>query len=193
MRIELNLSPAQSLRQRYLLYWAAPAGFLALLLLVRLALSMPASWREYRAARDAALQEQQHDGQLRQRAAAVERTLERPEYRETLREVQFINGLIEQKKLSLAELTAKVTALLPPQVRLTALALPDASGDPLIRLGIEGGSERDMEDFLTHLEDSPDFQDVTVMNQGFEQKGPNAAPVTINCSARYVGGRTHGR
>src|SRR5579863_3648631 len=160
MRLELNLSPAQSLRQRYLLYWAVPAGFLALLLLVRLGLSIPAGWREYRVARQAALQEQQHDSRLQERIVALQRTLNQPEYRETQREVQFINELIEQKTLSLAELTAKVTALLPPQVRLTALALPDASGDPLVRLGIEGGSERDVEDFLTLLEDSPDFQDV---------------------------------
>ena len=189
MNITLNLSPAQSLRQRYLLYWAIPVGFLALLLLVRLTLSIPASWQEYRAARDASLEEQRRDSQLLQRVAAVQQALERPESREISREVLFLNGLIEQKQLSLAELTAKVTALLPPQARLNALTLPDASGDPLVRLGIEGTSEGDLEGFLNHLEDSSDFQDVTVTNQGFERKGPNAGPVTITCTARYVGGR----
>jgi len=189
MEITLNLTLSQSFRQRHRLAWSVPVALIALALLWRLVFSMRYDWHQYWSARQAVDREQARLGQLAARQADLQRKLDRPENRALLREVQFVNFLIEQRQLSFAELAAKVTALLPPQARLATLSLPDSSGDPLVHFGIEGTTEDAVETFLNNLEESPDFSEVMVTNQGFEEKG-TGAPVSIACTARYVGGRT---
>jgi cell division protein FtsB len=189
MKVTLNLSLSQSLRQRHRLAWSLPVLVIALALLGRLVFSLQYDWHQYRTASQAVAREQGRLGQLAAREADLRQKLDRPESRDLLHEVQFVNSLIDQRQLSFSDLAAKVTALLPPQARLAALSLPDSSGDPLVHFGIEGTTEDAVETFLNNLEESPDFDEVTVTNQGFEEKG-TGAPVSITCTARYVGGRT---
>jgi Tfp pilus assembly protein PilN len=189
MKVSLNLSLAQSFRQRHVVAWSVPLLLVSFVLLFRLVLSIQADWRQYRAVRQSVEREQLRENDLAGREAGLKGKLEQPENRALLREVQFVNSVIEQRRLSFTGLTEKVTVLLPPQVRLAALSLPDSSGDPIVHFGIEGTSEEPVETFLTNLEDSPDFRDVSLLSQGFEEKG-NGAPVSITCTARYVGGRS---
>jgi Tfp pilus assembly protein PilN len=189
MKVSLNLSLAQSFRQRHVVAWSVPLLLVSFLLLFRLVLSIQANWREYRTVRQSVEREQSRLNELAGQEAGLKGKLEQPENRALLREVQFVNSVIEQRRLSFTGLTEKVTVLLPPQVRLAALSLPDSSGDPVVHFGIEGTSEEPVETFLTNLEDSPDFRDVSLLSQGFEEKG-NGAPVSITCTARYVGGRS---
>ena len=189
MKVSLNLSLAQSFRQRHVLAWSVPLLVISILLLFRLGLSIEANWKEYRAVRQSVEREQSRLTDLGGQETGLKNKLLQPENRALLREVQFVNSVIEQRQLSVAGLTEKVTVLLPPQVRLAALSLPDSSGDPVVHFGIEGTGEEPVETFLTNLEDSPDFKDVSLLSQGFEQKG-NGVPVSITCTARYVGGRT---
>jgi hypothetical protein len=189
MKVSLNLSPAQSFRQRHVVAWSLPLLLASALLLFRLGLAIQSNWKEYRVVRQAVEREQSRQNELAGQEAGLKGKLEQPENRALLREVQFVNSVIEQRRLSFTGLTEKVTVLLPPQVRLAALSLPDSSGDPVVHLGIEGAGEEPVETFLTNLEDSPDFRDVSLLSQGFEQKG-NGAPVSITCTARYVGGRS---
>lgn len=189
MKVSLNLSLAQSFRQRHVVAWSLPLLAVSFLLLFRLGLSIRANWREYRGVREAVEREQSHQNELAGQEAVLKGKLDEPENRALLREVQFVNSVIEQRRLSFTGLTEKVTVLLPPQVRLAALSLPDSSGDPVVHFGVEGASEEPVETFLTNLEDSPDFRDVSLLSQGFEEKG-NGAPVSITCTARYVGGRS---
>src|SRR5215469_8637436 len=189
MKVSLNLSLAQSFRQRHVVAWALPLLAVSAILLFRIGLSIEANWKEYGAIRKSVQSEQSRQNELTAQEAAVKAKLEQPENRALLREVKFVNSVIEQRRLSVTGLTEKVTVLLPPQVRLAALSLPDSSGDPVVHLGIEGTSEEPVETFLTNLEDSPDFKDVSLLSQGFEQKG-SGVPVIITCTARYVGGRT---
>ena len=191
MKVTLNLSLSQSFRQRHRLAWSLPVVLIALALLGRLALSIQDDWHQYRTVRDAVAREQGRLNQLAAREAGLRQKLDLPESRSLLRQVQFVNLLIDERQLSFSELAAKVTALLPPQARLAALSMPDSSGDPLVHFGIEGTTEDAVESFLNNLEESPDFSDVTVTNQGFEEKG-GGAPVSITCTARYIGGRTGG-
>lgn len=187
MKVSLNLSLAQSFRQRHVVAWSVPLLLVSLFLLFRLALSIQANWREYRGIRQSVEREQSRLNALAAQATGLRGKLEQPENRALLREVQFVNSVIEQRRLSFTGLTEKVTLLLPPQVRLAAMSLPDSSGDPIVHFGVEGASEEPVETFLTNLEDSPDFRDVSLLSQGFEEKG-NGAPVSITCTARYVGG-----
>ena len=189
MKFALNLSFSQSFRQRHALAWSAPLLAVSLILLARLLFSIQVDWRDYRTVDQAVNREEARSNDLAAREVALQQKLNRPESQAVLREVQFVNFLIDQRRLSLTDLTAKVAALLPPQARLTTLRVPDSSGDPFVQFGIEGSSEDPVETFVSNLEDSPDFRDVTVTNQGFEEKG-GGAPVSITCLARYVGGRS---
>jgi hypothetical protein len=189
MKVRLNLSLAQSFRQRHVVAWSLPLLAVSSLLLFRLVLSIEGNWREYRAVRQSVEAEQSRLNALAGQEASLKGKLGQPENRALLREVQFVNSVIEQRRLSFTGLTEKVTLLLPPQVRLAAMSLPDSSGDPVVHFGVEGASEEPVETFLTNLEDSPDFRDVSLLSQGFEEKG-NGAPVSITCTARYVGGRS---
>jgi hypothetical protein len=189
MKLSLNLSLAQSFRQRHVVAWSAPLLLASGLLLFRLGLSIQTNWKEYRTVRQSVEREESRVSELAAQEAGLKDKLQQPENRALLREVQFVNSVIEQRRLSFTGLTEKVTVLLPPQVRLAALSLPDSSGDPVVHFGIEGTGEEPVETFLTNLEDSPDFRDVSLLSQGFEQKG-TGVPVSITCTARYVGGRS---
>jgi hypothetical protein len=71
---------------------------------------------------------------------------------------------------------------------LTGLALSQAEGEPVVRLTILGGSEEAAESFLSNLEDSPDFKDVAITNQGVEPGASAGGAVIVACTASYVGG-----
>jgi len=189
VKVELNLSRAQGFRQRHLLAWSLPLLLISLAALFRMTISIGTNWREYRSVHQAVEREEGRRDELAARENNLKLQLGEPENEALLHEVQYVNDLIEQRRLSFSELALKVTGLLPAEVRLTGLGLPDASGDPLVRFSVEGTSEGPVETFLSNLEDSEDFRDVTITTQGFEEKG-EGAPVSISCTARYIGGHT---
>lgn len=189
MKITLNLSPAPSPHERYGLAWALPTAVVAMAGLVLLALLALRGFREYRTVHRSVLEVRQHEGQLRSRETGLRRELEQPQFREVYRQAQFVNSLIDQKQFSLTALTEKVSELLPGEVRLTGLALSPARKEPVVRFGVVGNTEEAVETFLSNLEDSSDFADVAILNQGFAQEGATQGPVTIACTARYLGGR----
>lgn len=187
MRITLNLSTAPSSRERYALAWALPVSLLGVAILVLLATSTLHGYREYRRVHRALLELQTAEARLRAREAALKQELERPQAQGVYRGVRFVNALIDQKRFSLAELTERVTKLLPPQVRLAGLALGEQGNEPVVRFTIVGNSEEAVEKFLTNLEDSSYFKNVAILNQGFEQEGSAGGGVTIACTAQYQG------
>jgi hypothetical protein len=191
MKIDLNLAPSQSFRQRHVLAWSLPLLSVSLLLLIRLGFSIHTDWSEYRSVGRSVEREQDRRNELAAREAALKRQLDEPENRALLREVQFVNSVIDQRRFSFTEMEAKVTALLPPEVRLTALSMPDSADEPLIHVAVEGSSEGPVETFLINLEDSPDFRDTMITGSGFDEKG-NGQPVGISCTAHYVTGRDEG-
>jgi Tfp pilus assembly protein PilN len=119
---------------------------------------------------------------------ALRRQLEEPESRRLLDDVQFINALIEKKRITLTDLASDITELIPNEVRLTALALaPD--GEQLgVRFVITGKSTEAIERFLSNLEDSPHFKDVAIINEGFEEAGTPSELENIACTAHYLAG-----
>jgi hypothetical protein len=191
VKIGLNLAPSQSFRQRHVLAWSLPLLAISLALLIRLVFSIQTNWIEYRSVGRSVLREQDRRNELAAREAGLKRQLDEPANRALLREVQFVNSVIDQRQFSFTEMEAKVTALLPPEVRVTALSMPDSAGEPLIHVGVEGSSEGPVETFLINLEDSPDFRDTMITGAGFDEKG-NGAPVGISCTAHYVTGHGEG-
>jgi hypothetical protein len=189
MKLTLNLSTTPSPHERYALAGAVPTAVIALAGLVLLSLLAGRDFREYRSVHRSVLEVQQTEAGLRAQEMALRRGLERPQLRQVYRQVHFVNSLIDQKQFSLTELTEKVSKLLPGEVRLTGLALSRGEKDPVVRFTVAGNNEEAVETFLSNLEDSADFADVAILNQGFAQEGAGQGPVTIACAARYVGGR----
>lgn len=184
MNITVNLARARSARERYRLAWVIPVLVVGAVVLVKFVASARSDYREHQAVHAALARELSVDGQLRGRENALRRELDEPRYRNVLRQVQFVNGLIDQKQLSLTEVTSKVTKLLPPQARLSALAFGEGAGEPIVRFGVEAQNEGQAETFLSNLEESPDFRDVTVTAQSFVIKP--GEPITVSCTARYA-------
>jgi hypothetical protein len=191
MKITLNLSPAASLRDRYALAWAVPAtlvGAVALVLLVRASLHES---RNYWGIQSQLTEVQLRSQELSKQETAIRRKFEDPAYRQLLGQAKFVNTVIDQKKLSLTELTARVAGLLPEDAQLTGLGLtsPKKPGDDyMVRLGINARSEDAVETFINDLEDSPDFKDVSIVNQGFQEDTPQGEQVNVMCTARYLPG-----
>lgn len=188
MKVALNLSTRPSLRQRYALLWTVPFTLGALVWFIYSVFLAAHNISEYHQRHRSLVNYQTRENALRAQEMAMRRNLDRPQFRELLREAGFVNALIDQKQFSLTELTAKVTKILPPQARLTTFSFSQAAGEPVVRLSVESSGQEALQTFVNNLEESPDFKEVTITQQGLEQKGGPAGPVTITCSARYEGG-----
>jgi hypothetical protein len=189
MKITLNLSPAPSVHERFGLAWAVPVVVVGLAAFVLLARASLQEYREYRSFKQQVAEVQRRVDTLRDQEATSRKRLQDPAGRDLLREVHFVNGLIDERQLSVADLTARVSDLLPDDAYLTGLALtpPKKPGDdPTVRIGINARGEEAVEDFINDLEDAPDFKDVSILNQGFQEESSQGEQVNIICTARYL-------
>jgi Tfp pilus assembly protein PilN len=190
MKIVLNLAIPPSARERFALYWAIPATLLGVIGLILLLLFTVRSFREYKAVQKSVAEQQGRENTLRAQEMALRKQLEEPKSRRLLDDVQFVNALIEQKRVSLTGLATDITDLMPDEVRLTGLALAPEGQELAVRFVITGKSEEAIERFLSDLEDSPHFKDVAIVNQGFQQTGAASELENIACTAHYLPGES---
>jgi len=188
--VVLNLAIPPSARERYALYWAIPATLLGVAGLAFLLLFTVRSFREYRAVQKSVVEQQGRENTLRAQEMALRKQLEEPESRRLLDDVQFVNDLIEKKRVSLTGLAADLSDLIPDEVRLTGLALAPQGQELAVRFVITGKNEEAIERFLSDLEDSPHFKDVAIVNEGFEQTGAASEVENIACTAHYLPGES---
>jgi hypothetical protein len=191
MKISLNLSPRSSARDRYALGWGIPAlllGAAALVLLWR------ASLREYREYRESEAQLAQIQGRvdgLARQESEIRAKLEDPASRDLRTRARFLNELIAERQLSLAQVSSRLAGLLPDDAHLTALAFAspkEHGGDYGVRIGITAKGEDAIETYINDLEDSPDFKDVSIINQGFQEDPAQGSQINLVCTARYLPG-----
>ncbi len=191
MKITLNLSPAASVRDRIALAWAIPTTLAGLVVLVVLTRGTLREFRDYRTMEGQLTEVQTRTAELHNQEVGIRRKLDDPTYHDLLNRANFVNTLIDQRQLSLAEVSARLAGLLPQDAHLTGLALegPKKAGDDyMIRMGITAKNEDAIETFINDLEDSPDFKDVSIINQGFQEESSQPDQVNILCSARYLPG-----
>ena len=191
MRIILNLSAAPSTRDRYALAWAIPATTLGLVAVILLGRASRNEYREYQGIRNQLAAVQMRSDELQNEEVAIRRKLENPKYRDLLHRARFVNKLIQDRQLSLTEVTARLAGLLPENARLTGLSLasPKKPGDDYtIRMGLTAKNEDAIETFINDLEDTPDFKDVSIINQGFQEESSQPDQVNIICTASYLPG-----
>lgn len=187
MKVYLNLAVAPSRRERYALAWAVPTFVVALLVLVYLASGAIRDFHHSRETRQALTSLQAKDTRLSSRETELRLQLTRPEFRKMIVETRFVNHLINQRLFSLTDLTVKVGKLLPMNVKLNGLGLAGTDQHPEVRFAVLAKSEQAVESFLNNLEDSKDFSDVTIRNQGFRGgEGGSPEQVALTCTARYV-------
>ena len=191
MKITLNLSPPSSARDRYAVAWAIPAMLIGLGVLVLLGRASLHEYRDYLGMQRQLTEVQFRADELRQQEAAIRKKLEDPAYRELLTRVKFVNRLIDQREFSPTEVSTRLAGLLPEDAHLTGLALtaPKKLGeDYAVRMGITAKGEDAIETFINDLEDAPDFKDVSIINQGFQEEASQGPQVSLECTARYLPG-----
>lgn len=188
MKVTLNLAAPRSSSERYGLAWAVPLLILGLVGLVFLGFSTAQGFKEYRHAQVDRKQINKQEAKLEKTRRNLHLALEQPGFQGVFREARFVNTLIEKKRVSLTELTAKLTKLLPSSALLTSLALSQQENRRIVRVAVTGNTEDAVEGFLDNLESSSDFADVAILHQGFEQQGSAGKQLVIICTARYVGG-----
>jgi hypothetical protein len=191
MKITLNLSPAASWRDRYALAWTIPAIVIGLAVLILLGRSSLREYREYRLIGEQLADLELRSAELARQEAAIRNQFEDAKSRQLLVQTNFVNSLIKQREVSVAEVSSRVAGLLPGDAQLTGLSLisPKKPGDDFtVRIGIDSRSEDSVETFINDLEDSQDFKDVAIMNQGFLEDTPQGEQVSVVCTARYLPG-----
>lgn len=186
MKITLNFAAAQSSRNHNLLAWAIPATLVGLAGLVWLGVVLTHGLRQYRVIQRQAAVYQQHEDQLRRQEVALHQQLESPKYKDLVTKVRFMNSLIDQRRLSLSEIVKEVGHILPDDAHLTRLELLKQDKHLVVRFSMTAKSEEALETFMSGLEDSPDFQDVTIANQGFQEAGQEPGQVVVTCVATYI-------
>ncbi len=188
MKVTLNLAISPGPRERYALAWAAPVTLLALGGFVLLCVSATRNLIAYRSTQRDRLNIQKQEAALSKNEIELRKDLDQQRLRGVVREAQFVNTLIDRKQVSLSVLMGEVTQLLPGSVRLTSMVLSEQGGDRVVRFVVTGTSEEALENFLINLEGSPDFRDVTTLNQGIEGESAAGGQVSLTCTVRYLGG-----
>lgn len=56
----------------------------------------------------------------------------------------------------------------------------------MVRMGLTSKGEDAVETFLNDLEDAPDFKDISIINQGFQEESSLGTEVNLMCTARYL-------
>jgi hypothetical protein len=187
MKVSINLATLSSSRERYALVWAAPLALLGAGVFVFLCYVGVQSVREYHKIASNLNEMTQQEHALQDREAALRKELDQPRDRQVFQKAQYVNSLIDRKKLALTQVTLKVAELMPPTVRLSSMGFSNQKEGSLVHFAVVGQSEDDLEAFLGSLEDSADFTGLTISPQGFQPSTAPGAPVAISCTARYVG------
>ena len=185
MKIELNLAHAESPLERYLWSWSVPAIVFGTLFLIHSLVSAAHSLAEWRAVQRSVGQYQGQIAILRERETRALGALNQPAFRNLRSEAELINSLIDQRQVSLAEITLELTKLLPDQARLSGLSISQAGNEPQVLIKVEGKTEDAVYTFLENLEQSPKFQQPLVSHQAFEKGLTNGDAVELTCTAFY--------
>lgn len=188
MKITLNLAPAESLRDRYALAWTIPAAIIGLTGLILICNASVQGYRQYNLIQVKLAAVEARAADLHNREDAVRRKLEDPAYRNLLQRTRYVNELIERRKVSVSEISARIVSLLPEEAHLTELALasPKRPGEGYaVRIGVAAKNEDAVEAFMNKLADTQDFKDASITNQGFQEEISQPDQVNIVCTAQY--------
>jgi hypothetical protein len=186
VKIELNLARPSSRLDRYSVVAAPLLIVVALALLARILFLAWGGFVEFRNVHRSVLRYQAEIVELQKKEGQAWQVLHRPPTVQLYHQIDFLNSLIEQKKLSLSDLALRVTKLLPTQTRLQSLGLSEMEEAPVVQFSVEGEQDG-VYAFLSNLEESSDFDAPTNLSESIEQQGIGKGLIVLRCSARYLG------
>ena len=159
LRVPLNLATDPFRRDRPMLVGAAA---IAILLCVVLIVQVVVIVSEHRQVADIRVSIDQENAQLRSIAAQQARlngTLRRPENAEVLERSLFLNTLIDRKAISWTKIFADLEKVMPYNVRLVSVRLPqvDSNNQVLLDMVVGAKDVQPILELLKHLEGAPQF------------------------------------
>lgn len=166
VRIQINLASDPFRRDRPILVASAVlAGVLAIVLM----LQVGAIVRGREQAADTRVTLDRLNGQLakvKAEQAKLDATLSRPENAEVLERSQFLNSLIERKAISWTRIFADLEKVVPYNVRLVSVKLPQVNAENQVQLDMMVGAESfgPVFEMLKRLAASPQFGPASVIN-----------------------------
>jgi Tfp pilus assembly protein PilN len=166
VKIPINLASEPFRRDRPLL---VASSMLGVILLITLIVQVGTIINARAQAADTRKMLDRVNGQLskvKAEQAKLDATLSRPENAEVLDRSQFLNGLIERKAISWTRIFADLEKVVPYNVRLVSVKLPQVTSDNQVQLDMMVGAESPgpVFELLKRLETSPQFGPTSVMN-----------------------------
>ncbi len=166
VRIPVNLASDPFRRDRPILVASAAVG---IVLLITLIVQIGTIFSARDQAAETRTMLDKLDRQLstvKAEQAKLDGTLSKPENAEVLDRSQFLNSLIERKSISWTRIFADLEKVVPYQVRLVAVRLPqvDSQNQVLLDMVVGADSPGPVLELLKRLETSPQFGPTSVIN-----------------------------
>jgi type IV pilus assembly protein PilN len=166
IRVPINLASEPFRRDRPALVGLAAAAIALVLLLSFLSLRIVSERRQAKQMHEviARLNKQIHDIDSDQ--AKLNALLRKPENAAVLERSVFLNTLIERKAISWTRIFADLGKVMPYNVRLMSVRLPEVNSDNEVLLDMFVGAKEvpPVLEFLKKLEGSPQFGPASVLN-----------------------------
>ena len=166
MRVPINLASEPFRRDRPMLVGSIAAAIALSLLLIYLALTILSDRHQ---AADIRVAIDHENAQLRSIAAQqakLNATLRRPENAEVLERSLFLNTLIERKAISWTKIFADLEKVMPYNVRLVSVRLPelDSNNEVLLDMVVGAKDVPPILELFKRLEASPQFGNTSVQS-----------------------------
>ena len=166
IRVPINVASEPFRRDRPMLV-AVSAGCIALALMLAFEISTITSQRHQAA--DTRVAIDRVNAQLRvvnDEQSKLDATLRRPENAEVLERSLFLNTLIERKAISWTRIFADLEKVMPYNLRLVSVRLPevDSQNQVLLDMTVSSKEVAPVLDLLKRMEGSPQFGPTSVVN-----------------------------
>src|ERR1700678_1322183 len=166
LRVPINLASDPFRRDRPLLVGSVALAVLLSLLLIYQVFDIVSERHQAADIRIAISRQNTRLQAIAAQQAALNTTLRRPENAEVLERSLFLNTLIERKAISWTKIFADLEKVMPYNVRLVSVRLPEVDSNNQVLLDMVGGAKDvpPILDLLKRLEGSPQFGNSSVQS-----------------------------
>jgi type IV pilus assembly protein PilN len=166
IRVPINLSTEPFRRDRPALVGLAAAAIALVLVLGFLLLRMTSERREAKQMHETIARLNKQIRELDADQAKLNAMLRKPENAAVLERSVFLNTLIERKAISWTKIFSDLGKVMPWNVRLMSVRLPEVNTDNEVLLDMFVGAKEvpPVLEFLKKLEESPQFGPTSVLN-----------------------------
>jgi len=166
LRVPINLASEPFRRDRPLLVGSAALAVVLVLLLIYQVFAIVSERHQAADIRVAIVRENSQLQALAAQQAKLNATLRKPENAEVLDRSLFLNTLIERKAISWTKIFADLEKVMPYNVRLVSVRLPEVevNNDVLLDMVVGARDVPPILDLLKRLEASPQFGNTSVQS-----------------------------